>query len=239
MIAFIDTNKTEFGVEPICSVLPIAPSTYHAAKTRPASARAVRDEVLKPEIRRVFDESYDGCYGARKIWRQLNREQIPVARCTVERLMRDLKISGVRRGKFKRTTIGDEAAVRPADLVDRNFATDRPNRLWVADITYVATWRGFVYVSFVIDTFSRMIVGWRCATTLRTDLALDALEHALWQRGVGHDGLIHHSDRGSTGGFNWSLQHLDFGGVYGKASGMDESVDGALCDEVAGCTVAP
>jgi putative transposase len=198
MIAFIDENRAEFGVEPICSVLPIAPSSYHAAKTRPPSARKVRDEALKPEIRRVFDESYDGCYGAKKIWKQLNREQVPVARCTVERLMRDLEITGVRRGKVKRTTIADETATRPADLVDRNFAADRPNKLWVADITYVATWRGFVYASFVVDCFSRMIVGWRCSTTLRTDLALDALEHALWQRGVGYDKqLVHHSDRGT------------------------------------------
>lgn len=234
MIAFIDTNKAEFGVEPICSVLPIAPSTYHAAKTRPVSARAVRDEVLKPEIRRVFDESYGGCYGARKVWRQLNREQIPVARCTVERLMRDLQISGVRRGKFKRTTIAGEAAMRPADLVDRNFATDRPNRLWVADITYVATWHGFVYVSFVIDTFSRMIVGWRCATTLRTDLALDALEHALWQRGVGHDGLIHHSDRGSTYLSIRYTQRLREAGIEGSVGSVGDSYDNAEAETIIG-----
>ena len=235
MIAFIDENRAEFGVEPICSVLPIAPSSYHAAKTRPPSARKVRDEALKPEIRRVFDESYDGCYGAKKIWKQLNREQVPAARCTVERLMRDLEITGVRRGKVKRTTIADETATRPADLVDRNFAADRPNKLWVADITYVATWRGFVYASFVVDCFSRMIVGWRCSTTLRTDLALDALEHALWQRGVGYDKqLVHHSDRGTQYLSIRYTERLLEAGIEPSVGSVGDSYDNAEAETIIG-----
>jgi putative transposase len=166
----------------ICEVLPIAPSTYYAAKTRPPSARALRDEELKPEIERVHEASYDGVYGARKVRKQLRREGFEVARCTVERLMRELGLSGVRRGAFKVTTHADTRADRPADLVDRKFVATRPNELWVADITYVATWAGFVYVSFVTDVYSRMIVGWRVSGSLRSDLALDALEMAVHAR---------------------------------------------------------
>ena len=175
--------------------MPIAPSTYYAAKTREPSARALRDAELKLEIERVYSESYDGCYGARKVWKQLKREGVPVARCTVARLMRELGLSGVKRGGYKVTTIVDPAADRPADLVDRKFVATRPNELWVADITYVATWTGFAYVSFVTDVFSRMIVGWRVSNSLRSDLALDALEMAVHARG-GAEGVVHHSDRG-------------------------------------------
>ena len=196
MIEYIDARKGDFGVEPICEVLPIAPSTYYAARKRPPSARAVRDEQLKPEIQRVHAASYDGCYGARKVWIQLGRENVPVARCTVARLMRDQGLSGVRRGAYKVTTVSDGRADRPADLVDRNFTATRPNELWVADITYVPTWGGFAYVAFVIDVFSRMIVGWRVSSSLRSDLALDALEMAVWARGGDASGVIHHSDRG-------------------------------------------
>ena len=198
MIAFIDQHKDRFGVEPICRVLPIAPSTYHAANHRPASARAVRDTKLRAEIARVHAEHF-GVYGARKVWRQLHREGIAVARCTVERLMGELGLEGVRRGKAHRTTTADPAAARPADLVERNFSATRPNRLWVADLTDVATWSGFAYVAFVIDAFSRFLVGWQAARSLRTDLALDALEMAIWRRQAQLEGLVHHSDRGSHG----------------------------------------
>lgn len=196
MIAYIDAHKERFGVEPICKQLPIAPSAYYAAKSRPPSARTTRDEALKPEIRRVHRDNF-GVYGARKVWLQLGREGIPVARCTVARLMSGLGLRGVRRGAFKVTTTPDGRALRPADLVDRDFRATRPNQLWVADITYVATWNGFVYVAFVTDVFSRRIVGWRVSRSLRSDLALDALEMALWARGKSADGLVHHSDRGS------------------------------------------
>jgi putative transposase len=196
MIAYIDRHKDRFGVEPICRLLPIAPSTYYARKQRPPSARAVRDARLKAEIRRVYDDNF-GVYGARKVWRQLHREGSPVARCTVERLMGELGLRGAVRGKTHRTTTPDAAAPRPADLVDRDFAAQRPNRLWVADLTYVATWSGFVYVAFVIDAFSRFIVGWQTSRSLRTDLPLDALEMAIWHRQAQLEGLVHHSDRGS------------------------------------------
>jgi putative transposase len=193
MIAYIDRNKHRYGVEPICRVLPIAPSTYNAAQRRPVSARSLRDAQLKAGIARVHAEHF-GVYGARKVWRQLHREGIGVARCTVERLMRGLGLEGVRRGKPHRTTMPEETAARPADLVERDFSATGPNRLWVADLTYVATWSGFVYVAFVIDAFSRFIVGWQASRSLRTGLALDALEMAIWRR---RGGLVHHSDRGS------------------------------------------
>jgi putative transposase len=191
MTALIDAYREQFGVEPICRALQIAPSVYYAAKTRPPSTRALRDEWLRAHIRRIYDENYQ-VYGARKIWRQLGREDITAARCTVERLMRDLGIQGVVRGKPKRTTIAEERVERPADLVRRDFSASRPNRLWVADITYIRTWVGFVYAAFVIDVFSRMIVGWQLATHLRADLALDALEMALWRRQTAVQGLVHH-----------------------------------------------
>jgi putative transposase len=196
MIAYIDANRDRFGVEPICQLLPIAPSTYYYARRQPPSARRRRDEELKVEIRRVYDDNF-GVYGARKVWRQLHREGIAVARCTVERLMRELGLEGVRRGKTRRTTTPQEGGARPADLVERDFSATRPNQLWVADLTYVATWSGFVYVAFVVDAFSRFIVGWQASWSLRTDLALDALEMAIWRRQAQLDGLVHHSDRGS------------------------------------------
>jgi putative transposase len=203
MITYIDTHREEFGVEPICRTLTdagcqIAPSTYYAAKARPPSARAIRDQRLKVQIRRVHVENL-GVYGADKVWRQLNREGISVARCTVERLMRELGLEGARRGKKKRTTT-PAAAPAPEDRVQRNFTAPAPNRLWVADLTYVWTWAGFVYVAFVVDAFSRRILGWRAANHLRTDLALDALEMAIFTRqqdGASDlTGLVHHSDRG-------------------------------------------
>ena len=199
MVAFIDAHRDVDGVEPICAQLPIASSTYYAAKAqardpRLRSARAQHEATLRVEIQRVWDTNFR-VYGADKVWRQLGRETIPAARCTVERLMRALGLRGATRGRaFTITTRGDEAA-RPADLVQRRFTATRPNELWVADLTYVATWRGFVYVAFVIDVFARRIVGWRVDTTLRSDLALDALEQALHAR-PDRDGLVHHSDRG-------------------------------------------
>jgi putative transposase len=204
-VRFIEAHRARFGVEPICRVLSghgcaIAPSTYYDAVRRPPSARARRDEQLKAAITRVHAENY-GVYGARKVWLQLNREGTPVARCTVERLMRELGLAGARRGKRRRTTIADPAAARAADLVGRRFSPPAPDRLWVADFTYVPTWAGMVYVAFVIDAYSRRILGWRAATTMRTSLVLDALEHALWtRRRDGRSslaGLIHHSDAGS------------------------------------------
>jgi putative transposase len=212
MIGFIDDNRAVYGVEPICRVLPIAPSTYHARvaqRTDPAkaSARARRDVGLRAEIRRVFEANF-GVYGVRKLWRQLSREGVSVARCTVARLMRQMGLRGVVRGKETRTTIAGKAPC-PTDRVNRQFRAVRPNLLWLADFTYVATWQGFVYVAFVIDAFARRIVGWRVSRTAHADFVLDALEQALHdRRPVQGSGLVHHSDRGVQLEFNRSSQHL-------------------------------
>jgi putative transposase len=233
MIAYIHAHKDRYGVEPICRVLPIAPSTYYAASHRPASARAVRDTKLKAEITRVHAEHF-GVYGARKVWRQLHREGITVARCAVERLMRELGLEGVRRGKPRRTTTPEAAATRPADLVGRDFSATRPNQLWVADLTYVATWSGFVYVAFVIDAFSRLLVGWQASRSLRTDLALDALEMAIWRRQAQLDGLVHHSDRGSQ---YLSIRYTDRlaeAGAVTSVGSRGDSFDNALAETVIG-----
>lgn len=203
-MAFIDEHRERFGVEPICRVLTehgckIAPNTYWVAKKRPLSSRAVRDAGLMPEVVRVFQDNLF-VYGADKVWAQLNRENIRVARCTVERLMRAQGLSGARRGKaFTITTHHDDRQQRPADLVERKFRAPAPNRLWVADLTYVKTHSGWVYVAFIIDVYSRMIVGWQASRSLRSDLAIDALEMAVFnRRHAGHDlsQLTHHSDRG-------------------------------------------
>jgi len=243
MIAYIDAHREQFGVEPICRVLSdagcqIAPSTYHAAKTRPPSARALRDERLAAEIRRVHEENL-GVYGADKVWRQLNREGIGVARCTVERLMRALGLAGaVRGGKKKRTTKPAAAAARPADLVQRQFTAAAPNRLWVADLTYVWTWAGFVYVAFVVDVFSRRILGWRCASHLRTDLALDALEMAIWARQREHagelTGLVHHSDRGGQYLSIRYTERLAEAGALTSVGSKGDSYDNALAETTIG-----
>jgi transposase InsO family protein len=212
MIAFIDDHRGVHGVEPICKVLPIAPSTYRADVAKRAdparlSARARRDAALKVEVRRVFEENF-GVYGVRKVWRQLKREGFNVARCTVERLMQSMGLQGVIRGKPVRTTISDKSAPCPLDHVNRQFRAPRPNVLWVSDFTYVATWTGFVYVAFVIDAYARRIVGWRVSRTAHASFVLDALEQALHDRQpVHHSGLVHHSDRGSQGGFKRSPQH--------------------------------
>ena len=203
MIAFIDAHREAYGVEPICRVLPIAPSTYHehASKRRDPARRcerAKRDERLKGEIQRVFEENFR-VYGARKIWRQLGREGIAVARCPVARLMRTMGLQGAVRGKPVRTTHSDKAVPCPLDRVNRHFQAPRPNALWVADFTSVATWSGFVYVAFVIDAFARHIVGWRVSRTAQAGFVLDALEQALHaRRPVGGGGLVHHSDSQSV-----------------------------------------
>jgi putative transposase len=233
MIAYIDEHKDRFGVEPICQLLPIAPSTYYHATRRPASARAVRDAKLKAEIARVHAEHF-GVYGARKVWRQLHREGIAVARCTVERLMGELGLQGVCRGKAHKTTTPDETIARPADLVDRHFAAQRPNQLWVADLTYVATWSGFVYVAFVIDVFSRFLVGWQASRSLRTDLALDALEMAIWQRHDGLAGLVHHSDRGSQYLSIRYTERLAEAGAVASVGSRGDSYDNALAETIIG-----
>jgi putative transposase len=233
MIAYIDQHKDRYGVEPICRVLPIAPSTYYQHTKRPRSARAVRDAALKVEIARVHAEHF-GVYGARKVWRQLHREQIAVARCTVERLMGELGLEGVRRGKPRRTTTPDAAAPRPADLVDRDFAAQRPNQLWVADLTYVATWSGFVYVALVIDAFSRFIVGWQASRSLGTDLALDALEMAIWRRQAQLEGLVHHSDRGSQYLAIRYTERLAEAGAVTSVGSRGDSYDNALAETIIG-----
>jgi putative transposase len=214
----------------------IAPSTYYAARTRPPSARAVRDQELLAEIRRVHRDNY-GVYGARKVWRQLHREGMPVARCTVERLMRADGLAGVIRGKTRRTTAPAPVAARPGDLLERDFTAPAPNRRWVADITYVATWSGFVYLAFVTDLFSRWIVGWRASTSLRADLALDALEHAIWQRGrEGAElaGLNHHSDRGVQYLAIRYTERLAEIGAVGSVGSVGDSYDNAAAESLIG-----
>ena len=237
MVAFIDTVRELYGVEPMCAVLPIAPATYFRHKrcqTDPAlrSRRTQRDAWLTTQIHRVWDENF-GVYGARKIWRQLLREGIAVARCTVERLMRQMGLEGAVRGRTFKTTVADDALVQPADLVKRAFTATRPNQLWVADLTYVATWRGFVYVAFVIDVFARRIVGWRVSGSLRTDLALDALEQALYARPA-RDQLVHHSDRGSQ---YLSIRYTDRladAGINPSVGSVGDSYDNALAESVIG-----
>jgi transposase InsO family protein len=237
MVSFIDEHKRTHGVEPICAMLPIAPSTYYRRKTQQAnperlSSRARRDLELQPEIQRVWDANFR-VYGARKVWRQLNREGIRVARCTVERLMRDLGLSGAVRGRKFKTTIADDTAARPADLVCREFSASRPNQLWVSDLTYVTTWQGFVYVAFVIDVFSRMIVGWRASRSLRTDLALDALEQALWARPDTQQ-LVHHSDRGVQYLSIRYTERLAEAGIEPSVGSVGDSYDNALAESVIG-----
>src|SRR5690554_3691542 len=239
MVSFIDAEREEYGVESICAVLPIAPSTYHQHKRRERdpnllSARAQRDLVLRKEIRRVWEASR-GRYGIRKVWRQLHREQIVVARCTVARLMREMELAGVVRGRKCRTTTPDETGTKPLDLVQRNFRATRPNQLWVADLTYVRTWRGFVYVAFVIDVFSRRIVGWRVSSSLKADLALDALEQAIHDRcRGGAEGLIHHSDRGSQYLCIRYTDRLREAEIDSSVGSVGDSYDNALAESVIG-----
>jgi transposase InsO family protein len=240
MVRFIDAHRDAHGVEPICDVLPIAPSLYYERRAwqrdperRPRRAR--QDEVLTRHIRRVWHEEHE-VYGVRKVWKQLRREGEPVARCTVERLMRQLGLRGVVRGrKFKTTTRPDTTAVRPPDLITRRFVATRPNQLWVADLTYVATWRGFAYVAFVIDVFARRIVGWRVSSSLRSDLALDALEQALYDRPrASAEPLIHHSDRGVQYLSIRYTERLAEAGIEPSVGSAGDSYDNALAESIIG-----
>lgn len=239
MVDYIDLNKEKHGVESICKVLPIAPSTYYDHKDKQLnpdkrSSRAQRDERLKEDIQRFWEENFR-VYGVRKVWRQLNREDIDVARCTVERLMKIQGLRGVVRGRRVKTTLPDNLSERPMDLVNRDFKATRPNALWVADLTYVATWRGFVYVAFVIDAFARRIVGWRVSTSLRADIALDALEQALHDRKIGEqDQLIHHSDRGVQYVAIRYADRLAEVGIDPSVGSVGDSYDNALAETING-----
>jgi len=236
MMAFIDEQRSEHGVEPICKQLPIAVSTYYEHTARQSDPereppRIKRDRILEVEIQRVWDENLQ-VYGAKKVWRQLNRENFGVARCTVERLKKRLGLRGAKRGGAKCwTTISDDKLDRPSDLVNRQFVASCPNQLWVADITFGATWSGFVYVAFVTDVFSRHIVGWRVSRSLRTDLVLDALEQAIWARKETRN-LIHHSDRGSQYLSIRYSERLAEAGIESSVGSVGDSYDNALAETI-------
>jgi transposase InsO family protein len=240
MVQFVDQHRTTFGVESICALLPIAPSTYFlwkAQEQRPTtrSARAQRDDDLRAAIQRVWDAD-ERVYGPRKVWRQLKREGERVARCTIERLMREMGLRGTSRGRaWKITTHADPASARPADLVVRQFTATRPNQLWVADFTYVATWRGFVYVAFVIDVFARRIVGWRVSSSLATDFVLDALEQAIYDRcGTEVADLVHHSDRGTQYLSMRYTERLADAGIAPSVGSRGDSYDNAMAESIIG-----
>jgi len=244
VVEFIDTHRDRFGVQSICRVLTehgckIAPSTYYAHRSRPRSARSVSDETLLVQIRRVHTDPTigRGLYGVRKVWHQLRREGVVVARCTVERLMRTAGLAGIRRGRQFVTTKADPAASRPADLVERDFTAGRPNALWIVDFTYVATWSGMVFTAFVTDVFSRRIVGWRTAPTMPTELPLDALEMALWTRTrAGQDvhGVVHHSDAGSQyTSIRYATRLLEAGALASIGT-VGDSYDNAMAESVVG-----
>jgi len=237
MVTFIDDHRDEYGVESICGVLPIAPSTYYEREARRKNpellpARAKRDAELRTQIDRVWHEQQE-VYGVRKLWKQLKREGIETARCTVARLMRELGRRGVVNGKTFKTTVPDTSAHRPPDLVDRDFTASRPNELWVADFTYVATWSGFVYTAFVIDVFARRIIGWRVARSMRTELVLDALEQAIWSR-CPPAGVIHHSDHGSQYLSIRYSERLTEIGVEPSTGSVGDSYDNALAETIIG-----
>ncbi|CAJ0780670.1 IS3 family transposase IS401 [Ralstonia mannitolilytica] len=239
MKAYIDRYRDAYGVEPICKVLQIAPSCYrrHAARLRnPAlrCQRAQRDDALIPDIERVWHANWQ-VYGADKVWKQMNREGIRVARCTVERLMQRQGLQGVRRGKVVRTTTPDTSAPCPLDRVQRVFKAERPNQLWVSDFTYVSTWQGWLYVAFVIDVFARRIVGWRVSRTMRTDFVLDALEQALYDRQPANsDALVHHSDRGSQYLSIRYTERLAEAGIEPSVGSRGDSYDNALAETING-----
>jgi putative transposase len=235
---FIDEHRERFGVEPLCKTLQVAPSAYrrHAARLRNPelrSERAKRDEALCAEISRVWNANR-AVYGADKVWRQMRREDLPVARCTVERLMRGMGLQGVVRGKRVRTTLPDPAAANPRDLVKRAFKADRPNQLWVADFTFVSTWQGFAYVAFIIDVYSRFIVGWRVSRHMRTDFVLDALEQALHARQPAPHQLVHHSDRGSQYLSIRYGERLSEAGIEPSVGSVGDSYDNALAETING-----
>lgn len=238
MNAFIDVHRDRLGIEPICRVLQVAPSAYRrqAARQRnPAlrSPRAIRDEQLSGDIDRIWQLNHQ-LYGAAKVWRQLKREGQRVARCTVERLMRQLGLRGVTRGKAVRTTRPDPTACCPQDHVNRQFVAERPNQLWVSDFTYVSTWQGFVYVAFVVDVFARYIVGWRVSRSMHTEFVLDALEQALWARQPTRDALIHHSDRGSQYVSIRYSERLAEAGIEPSVGSTGDSYDNALAESING-----
>ena len=236
-VDFVDSQREQHGVQPVLQALEgtpaqIAPSTYYAARTRPASARAVRDTELIEVITRIHADNY-GVYGARKIWHELHRQGIVVARCTVERLMRAAGLRGLLRDKSPRTTRPAPETARPADLVDRDFTATRPNQLWVADLTYVRTSAGWVYAAFILDVYSRRIVGWQLATNLYTELALDALQMALWRRqtdGADLTGLVHHSDRGVQYRAIRYTQRLAEAGAVASVGSVGDSYDNAMAE---------
>lgn len=239
MVEFIDQHRQNYGVESICAQLPIAPSTYYQSlvcrdKPEKRSARARRDEKLCQEIRRVWEANYS-VYGYRKIWRQLLREGFSVARCTVNRLMKKMGLVGARRGRKLKTTVSAIREACPQDLVDRNFISERPNKLWVADFTYVSTWQGFVYVAFIIDTFANRIVGWKASTSAQTDFVLDALEQALHNRNIeNNETLVHHSDRGSQYVSVAYTDRLNEAGVNPSVGSVGDSYDNALAETING-----
>lgn len=239
MKAFIDEHRGAYGVEPICRVMQIAPSTYWLHAQRQAHPelrpeRAKRDDVLAHEVRRVWQANMQ-VYGVRKVWRQLHREGLEVARCTVARLMRRQSLQGAVRGKKLRTTMPDPAAARPSDKVQRVFYAQRPNQLWVSDFTYVSTWQGFVYVAFVIDVFARRIVGWRVSSSMHTDFVLDALEQALYERRPGeHGSLIHHSDRGSQYVSIRYTERLAEAGIEPSVGSAGDAYDNAMAETING-----
>ena len=236
--AFVDEHRDQFRVEPICSVLQFAPSAYrrHAARQRDPSLisqRAQRDAELKPQIQRVWDSNMQ-VYGADKVWKQLNREGVRVARCTIERLMGSMGLHGVTRGKVVRTTVPDANAPCPLDRVNRHFKADRPNQLWVSDFTYVSTWQGWLYVAFVIDVYARRIVGWRVSKSMHTDFVLDALEQALYARQPDRDSLVHHSDRGSQYVSIRYTERLAEAGIEPSVGSRGDSYDNALAETING-----
>lgn len=236
--AFVDEHREEFGVEPICTALQFAPSAYrrHAARQRDPSLisqRAQRDAELKPQIQRVWDSNMQ-VYGADKVWKQLNREGVRVARCTIERLMGSMGLHGVTRGKVVRTTVPDANAPCPLDRVNRHFKADRPNQLWVSDFTYVSTWQGWLYVAFVIDVYARRIVGWRVSKSMHTDFVLDALEQALYARQPDRDSLVHHSDRGSQYVSIRYTERLAEAGIEPSVGSRGHSYDNALAETING-----
>ena len=233
MVNFIDENRDDFGVEPICETLQVAPSTYYDNKSRPLSARAVRDAVMMPILLALFQANYS-VYGARKLWISARRAGYDIGRDQTARLMNVLGITGVRRGKRVRTTRPNDKAARPPDLVERDFTADRPNLLWVTDLTYVPTWAGVAYVCFIIDAFSRRIVGWRVASNMRTAMVLDALEMARWQRGTRLEGLVAHSDAGSQfTSIRYGERLAEIGAVPSIGS-VGDSYDNALAETVNG-----
>jgi putative transposase len=233
MTRFIEERRDRFEVELLCRTLGASPSTYYARRSRPPSARSITDAWLHEEVERVFKANYS-VYGARKVWRQLHREGITIGRDRVARLMRQAGLHGVRRGRKHFTTRRDEKAARPLDLVERDFTAQAPDRLWLADITYVRTWSGFCYVAFVEDAFSRMIVGWSIATHLRTSLATEALEMAVWRRGVRVEGLIHHSDAGGQYTSVAYSERLASHGIAPSVGSVGDSFDNAMAESAIG-----